>query len=288
MPCWNRRHFLAHTAAALAWGSSAASADQRPVRHAIGACDWSLGKTADVAALQLAKSIGLDGVQVSLGTLANDMHLRQPEVQQRYHLAAKELGVKVLSLAIGELNQVPYKSDPRTIAWVQDSIDVCRAMDCRVVLLAFFHHNDLRDDPAGVDETIRRLKEVAPHAERAGVTLGIESWLSAEDHLRIIDRVGSPAIKVYYDVANATARGYEIIREIRWLGKQGQICEFHMKENNALLGQGTVDFPRVRGALQEIGYAGPLQIEGALPPGADLAQSYAANARFLRTLFSAA
>jgi hypothetical protein len=33
------------------------------------------------------------------------------------------------------------------------------------------------------------LKEVAPKAEKAGVTLGVESWLRAEDSLCIIDRV---------------------------------------------------------------------------------------------------
>ena len=110
-------------------------------------------------------------------------------MQQRYKDAAKKFGVEVLSLAIGELNNIPYKSDPRTIPWVSDCIDVCRAMGCRVILLAFFHNNDLRDDKAGTDETVRRLKEVAPKAEKAGVTLGVESWLSAEDNMRIIDRV---------------------------------------------------------------------------------------------------
>jgi len=51
-------------------------------------------------------------------------------------------------------------------------------------------------------------------------------------------------VKIYYDVANSTQRGYDVPREIRWLGKQQQICEFHMKENGALLGHGKVDFKR--------------------------------------------
>ena len=158
-------------------------------------------------------------------------------------------------------------------------------MNCRVILLAFFHHDDLRNDPVGTDETVRRLKEVAPKAEKAGVILGIESWLSAEDHIRIIDRVGSPAVKVYYDVANSTERGYDIDKEIRWLGKQGQICEFHMKENGALLGQGRIDFRKVRAALDDIGYRGPMQIEAAVPPGGNLIESYIANRKFLQDIF---
>jgi sugar phosphate isomerase/epimerase len=282
-----RRRFLTGTVAATALTPFATLFAAAPKsRFQIGACDWSIGGMADPAALEVAKQIGLDGVQVSLGALANDMHLRRPEVRQRYKEAAEKSGVEVLSLAIGELNNIPYKSDARTIPWVRDAIDVCHAMGCRVILLAFFSNNDLRDDKAGTDETVRRLKEVAPRAEKAGVILGIESWLSAEDNMRIIDRVGSPAVKVYYDVANSTERGYDIGREIRWLGRQGQICEFHMKENGTLLGQGRIDFRKVRAAIDDIGYRGPMQIEGAVPPGGKLIGSYIANCRFLRDIFA--
>ena len=93
----------------------------------------SIGKMADPAAFDVARQIGLDGVQVSLGTAKNNMHLRQPAIQQAYRDAAKKNGVRVASLAIGELNEIPYKSDPRTIEWVADSIDACKALDCRVV-----------------------------------------------------------------------------------------------------------------------------------------------------------
>lgn len=283
----NRRQFLLHTAAAtasLAGFEPIFAAEAKP-RFKIGACDWSIGRMADPSALKVAKQIGLDGVQVSLGTGANDMHLRRPEVQERYRKAAKQFGVEILSLALGELNNIPYKSDPRTIPWVSDSIDACRALGCRVILLAFFHHNDLRRDQAGINETVRRLKDVAPKAEKAGVILGLESWLSAEDHMAIIDRVGSPAVQVYYDVANSTEQGYDIAKEIRWLGRQGRICELHMKENGALLGQGLVDFRKVRAALDDIGYRGPIQIEGAIPPGGQLLESYIANRKFLQNLF---
>ena len=260
-----------------------AAPDQR--RFKIGACDWSIGKMADPAALEVAKQIGLDGVQVSLGTVANDMHLRQPEVQRRYQDAAKRTGVAVASLAIGELNQVPYKSDPRTIAGVSDCVDVCQALGVRVVLLAFFSKGDLREDKPGVDEVVQRLKAVAPKAEKAGVVLGIESWLNAEEHLDILKRVGSKAVQVYYDVCNSNDRGYDIYREIRQLGRE-RICEFHFKENGALLGQGKVDFRKVRAALDDIGYRGWVQIEGAVPPGAPMLESYQANCKFVRSVLA--
>jgi len=252
----------------------------------IGACDWSIGKMATPEAFGVAKEIGLDGVQVSLGTEKNNMHLRQPAVQQAYRDAAKQTGVAVASLAIGELNTFPYKSDPRTIEWVSDSVDVAAALGVKVVLLAFFGNGDLRDDRPGTDEVVRRLKGVAPRAEQKGVILGLESWLSAPQHVDIIERVGSRAVQVYYDVCNSNDRGYDIYEEIRWLGQKGLICEFHAKENGALLGQGKVDFKRVRRAMDDIGYAGWIQIEGAVPNGAQMLPSYQANLRFLRGLFA--
>jgi sugar phosphate isomerase/epimerase len=212
------------------------------------------------------------------------MQLRKKEVQQRYKEAAKSVGLEVASVAIGELNSIPYKSDPRTIEWVSDSIDVCKAFGVHVVLLAFFGNDDLRGDKAGIDEVVRRLKAVAPKAEKAAVSLGIESWLSADEHLEILERVGSKSVRVYYDVCNSNDMGYDIYKEIRKLGKR--ICEFHAKENGSLLGQGKVNFKQVRAALDEIGFTGWVQIEGAVPAGKPMLESYQANCKFMREILS--
>ena len=286
-----RRHMLQRTAqaaTAMALGTAFAPllAGPEPRRFMIGACDWSLGKLADPGSFEVARQIGLDGVQVSLGTATDDLKLRQLAVQQQFKAAATRAGVPIASLAIGELNNVPYKSDQPTQAWVSDSIGVMQALNVNVVLLAFFGKGDLAGDQAGTEEVIRRLKKVAPRAERAGVVLGLESWLSAEDTLRILDRVGSPAVKMYYDVCNSTDRGYDICKEIRQLGRE-RICEFHLKENGCLLGQGPVKFEKVRDAINDIGYVGWLQIEGAVPPQAGLVTSYTAHLKFLRRLFPA-
>ena len=280
-----RRELLTH-AVAFAAASPLAPLFAAPEKRQfkIGACDWSIGKASTPAAFEVAKEIGLDGVQVSLGNLANNMHLRQAEMQRQYKDAVKATGVEIASLAIGEMNSIPYKSDPRTIEWVSDSVDVMKALGVKVVLLAFFAKGDLRDDKPGTDEVVKRLRAVAPKAEKAGVVFGIESWLSAEAHMDIIQRVGSPAVQVYYDVCNSNDRGYDIYKEIRWLGAK-HICEFHAKENGSLLGQGKVDFQKVRQAMDDIGYRGWMQIEGAVPKGGKMMESYKANLKFLRGIF---
>jgi L-ribulose-5-phosphate 3-epimerase len=251
----------------------------------IGACDWSLGKMADPGAFALAHDIGLDGVQVSLGTAKNGMALRLPEVQKKYTDAAAQHGVAIASLAIGELNNVPFKSDPQTVEWVRWGIETAAALKLRVILLAFFGKDDLKNDKAGTDETVKRLKELAPLAERAGVILGIESWLNAAEHLAILERVGSKNVQVYYDVANSEKMGYDIYAEIRTLGAE-RICEFHMKENGSLLGKGRVDFRKVREAIDAIGYKGWMQIEGAMEKEKSIRECYSENCAFLRRTFA--
>jgi L-ribulose-5-phosphate 3-epimerase len=286
---YSRRHVLKNTAALAGltsilpvWNMFASDTKKR---YKISACDWSIGMHSNVEAMALAEKIGLDGVQVSLGNVKNNMHLRRQEVQKAYQQAAKKHNVKVSSLAIGELNNIPYKSAPETEQWVSDSIDVAKAMRCEVILLAFFGEGDLKGDKEGTAEVIRRLKKVAPKAERAGVILGIESWLSADEHLEIIDAVASENVRVYYDVANSHQMGYDIYEEIGRLGSK-YICEVHAKENGHLLGQGKVDFEKVKTLLDEINYDGWVIIEGAVPTGADLLESYIGNKQYLQSVLN--
>ncbi len=254
-------------------------------RFKIGACDWSIDQLAKVEAIEVGKKIGLDGVQISLGTLGDDMHLRQRKVQHQYKDACSKYGMEIGGIAIGEMNNVPYKADPRAERWVSDSIDVARAMGVRVVLLAFFYNGDLKNDVEGTKETIRRLKKVMSKAEDNGIVLGIESWLSAAEHMEIIDAVNSPNLKVYYDVANSNKMGYNIYEEIRSLGRQN-ICEFHAKENGYLLGKGRIDFRQFRAAIDDIGYEGWVQIESAVPKNLDMFESYLQNNKYLRSILS--
>ena len=285
-----RRDLLKHAAVltgiTLSAGDASAGVKQKRGMR-IGACDWSIGKSSDIGAFALAQQIGLDGIQVNLGSDDNNMHMRESDRQRAYIDASKRTGVRIASLAIGELNRVPYKSEPRTDEWVWDAVDVAHNLDVSVILLAFFAKNDLRGDEAGKKEVIRKLKVVAPKAEKQGVILGIESYLSAEEHMEIIQQVGSKNLKVYYDFRNSADAGYDVIKEIKWLGKD-MICELHMKENGFRLGEGTMDWKKISGTLMEMEYYGDgwMQIESANPKGADVTESYRHNLAFLRQQFN--
>lgn len=284
MHCITRRQALTigtGLAISPAW-RCLANDEQR--RFKIGACDWSIGRGGQLSALELAKQIGLDGVQVSFGKPGDEYDLRSEDVRRQYEQAAETHGVQIASLAMGVLNSVPYSSDKDAERWVEECVEVMPKLRQKIVLLAFFGNGDIKDKPELQTEVIRRLKRVAPQAEKAGVVLGLETWLSADEHLRILDAVGSPAVQVYYDTANMEQQGYDIYEEIRQLGRE-RICQFHCKENGFLLGEGRVDFPRVKEAMDDIGYSGWLVIESAVGKGQSISDSYVHNQKYLRSVF---
>ncbi|MDF1815713.1 MAG: sugar phosphate isomerase/epimerase [Verrucomicrobiales bacterium] len=257
----------------------------------IGACDWSIGHKQHIDAFETAKQIGLEGIQVSFSTPGSDFDLRDPRVQQQYYRKVDDSGIRIASLGMGILNQKPLATHPESISWVGDAIDTIATMKKQrpdlapsVCLLAFFGKGDINGKPELMDSVIEKLKTVAAKAEDNGVILGLESQLSADDHLKIIDGVGSKAIQVYYDSANSDRMGYNIYEEVVQLGHE-RICEVHCKENRALIGEGVVDFPRFQKSIEKAGYKGWLIIEGSLPKKADLVESYQANFATLDRLF---
>ena len=145
------------------------------------------------------------------------------------------------------------------------------------VLMTVFFGKCALEDRREIDSAADVFRELAPQAERAGVLLGFENLLSAADNLRVLERVGSPAFRIYYDVGNSTnVGGFDVPAEIRRLGR-ARICQFHFKDKG-YLGEGKVDFPAIFEAIREIGFQGYANLETGAPSGnmeADLRRNLA-------------
>lgn len=283
MSTMSRREMLSAVVGVVSAMGTCASAEEKTTGFKIGVCDWMTGKAGDPDVMRVCAELGLDGAMVSFGAPGEKFDLRREENRRLYFEANKRHGTAIASLGMGILNSIPYKSDPRTEEWVNDSIDVSKMLGTAIVLLAFFGKGDLKNDKPGTDEVIKRLKRIAPKAEKEGVVLGIESWLSADEHMHILDSVGSPNIQCYYDVGNSFKMGYDIYTEIRQLGRR-HICEFHAKDYaDKLFGQGDIDFWEVRRAMDDIGYRGWFHLEGPQPLG--LMRSYRHDRNFLKAIY---
>jgi len=230
-------------------------------RLTIGVTDWNLKLAANPEALPLAKRIGFDGIQVSFGRRIVDgkMPLDDPRVVARYLSLTREQQIPIDGTCVDRLHDNGLKSDRLAIKWVLDAIRLTSALRARVLLLPFFGKCAIETDGER-DAVGDALRELAPEAENAGVILGLEDTLSAEDNVRIMDKVQSNFVSVYYDVGNSTQAGFDIEKEIRWLGKH-RICQFHLKDNPHYLGEGAIPFPRVMEAIRDIGFHGAANLE---------------------------
>ena len=248
--------------AALGGQSLIAYAASKGVRFRVGVTDWNLRQTARLDSLALAKKIGFDGVQISIG---RKMELNDKALQQSFLDESKRAKFPLASLCLDILHGNGLKSDPLGQRWTAEAIPIAKTMGVKVILLPFFGKWALLTQ-AEMDYTGDALKEIAPAAEKAGVILGLEDTISARDNVRIMERSKSPAVLTYYDVGNSTGNGFDVIEEIRWLGNK-RICEVHLKDNPGYLGQGKINFTAVVDALADIGFDKWAQLECSAPSG---------------------
>lgn len=278
----SRRHFIQTGAAAALVGAQSLSAyaASKGVKFKVGVTDWNLRLTAKPESVALAKKIGFDGVQISIG---RNMELKDPALQKAFLDESKKLGFPIASLCLDILHVNGLKSDPLGAKWTAESIPIAKAMGVKVILLPFFGKWALKTE-AEMDYVGDALKEIAPAAEKAGIILGLEDTISAKDNVRIMDRAKSSAVLTYYDVGNSTLNGFNIIEEIRWLGRD-RICEVHLNDNPNFLGQGKIDFVAVVNALSDIGYSHWAQLE-CDSPTKSIENDMTTNLKFIRNVIS--
>ena len=266
----------------------------------IGTCDWSIKMPLSVDSFHFAQRNGLEGIQYSFDAAGEGLDLRSLENRETIRATVKESGVAISSLGIGLLNKVPLATTNEAEQLIVECIetmaslkeeaasledrDLAAKVSPSIVLLAFFGKADINGQPDRIKAVIEKLKRVAPLAEKHGFTLALETLLNEADHRHIMKSVGSPAVKVYYDTANSARMGYDIYKEIESLGTEN-IAEIHIKENNALLGKGDIDFTRVKELLEAMGYRGWLIIEGSTPKEMSREEGCQKNAIFAHNLF---
>ena len=133
MPMLTRRSFIDMSIAAtavLATSGLPAFAARAGVKFKIGATDWNLKLEGKIESVALAKSLGFDGVQVSIGKVTDKLPLSDPALQKTYLDESKRVGLPVESLCLEILHRNYLKSDPLGQRWVADSILLRRPWVC--------------------------------------------------------------------------------------------------------------------------------------------------------------
>ena len=278
----SRRQFLGSCAGAV-MGARLLRADDPQLK--IGVTDWNLYRGALPESIPLASRLGFQGVQVSFGRkLVNGkMPADNPKTIARYNALSKQYHLPIDGTCVDRLHDNGLKSDKLAPKWVSDAIRLTKDLDTRVLLLPFFGKWAMTNQ-AEMDYVGDALRELAPEAEKANVILGLEDTISAKDNVGIMGRSRSKNVLVYYDVGNSTKNGFDVVSEIRWLGKD-RICQFHLKDNPNLLGEGKIDFKAILRAIHDIGFNGWANLETDVPQS-NLAAGLRRNLQYIQKLQS--
>lgn len=290
MTTTNRRSFLKMAGSCsllsivsngIALPNLTANDENQPYR--VGVCAWNMpGYARNPESFAMARELGFQGVQLLYHPIEEPVYTKK-ENQDRFLQAAKNENMEIISFSIGIVCIRPFATDPDAEKWVSDCLDVMHEMKVRNLLLPFFAEGDLIDKPEEQKQTVAKLKKLAPKAEKLGLAISIESYLSVEDHLRMIDEVGSDAVKVYYDIQNMANKGYDVLEGIRILAQRDLISEVHLKDDTHRLIDSPLHYPKVSETLQEVGYHGWVVVEASI--SGDWKESYASNAGFARKIF---
>lgn len=298
-----RRRFLQASAAAAALtiiGGPAirAGAPVAPApkpRYRIAACDWMMLKRQKLGAIQLAHDIGADGVEVDMGGLGDrptfDNKLTDLTIRKQFLDTSRELGVEICSIAMSGFYAQSFPERENVDRVVRDCIATMGLMGVTVAFLPLGVKGDLVKRPEMRPAVVERLKAVAPHAEKAGVVIGIETALDAEGEKRLLDDIGSSAIRSYFNFSNALQAERDLHKELRVLGKE-RICQIHCTNQDGVWLQDDkrLDIPRVKGTLDDMGWGGWLVIERSrrADRSRDVQGNFSANASYLKSVFQKA
>jgi L-ribulose-5-phosphate 3-epimerase len=217
----------------------------------------SLRMVGDPNVVQTAAGIaGIRGVELQV--TAGARNLRDWDVVRQYKRESDRWDLRIPSLA-GIWDKGVGMTSPNAGESIQLTIRAAEMLGSRVILLAFFKDGapDMnREDSYG--PVVTTLRKAATTAADAGVILGLENSLSPADNAKLVDLVGHPAVRVYYDLYNMATFGHgaEAVPGVKLLGRE-RICAVHVKNGDNLIEQpGPIDWPAAFAAFNEIGYDG--------------------------------
>jgi sugar phosphate isomerase/epimerase len=172
----------------------------------------------------------------------------------------------------------------------QDCIDTLKLMYVKVAFLPLGVRSDLVRHPDLRPAVVERLKVIGQKAEQAGVVIGVETALDAAGDIKLLEDVGLPAIRIYFNFSNALQNGRDLHKELRALGKE-HICQIHCTDQDGVWLQDDpkIDMRKVKETLDDMGWSGWLVIERSrkASDSRNVKGNFGANTAYLKSIFQA-
>lgn len=270
------------------------TAQQPDHRYKIAASDWMMLKRQSAGALTRAKEAGLDGVELDMGPLGRrpdfENKLRDDAFRTKYLEQAKSLGLELSSLAMSAFYGQPVADHPKAEQFCNEWIELMPRIGTRVGFLpVIFKKED--SSKAAIAKVVALFKEVAPRAEQAGVIIGLNTPLDAGANLKMLDAIGSPAVRITYNCGEAIDAGRDVYAELQALGREriAQVIPT-LSDGVWLEKDKRIDVPKLKQVLDDIGWRGWLVLQRSRDASkpSDVKYNFGANARYLKSIFQPA
>jgi hexulose-6-phosphate isomerase len=269
----DRREFFQRSAitaaavAAVGSGARAVAQETKPPKPFPKAVITNMlpKELSDADKFKLAKDCGFDAVEAPP---VDDLGLAAKQGEQ-----ARAAGIRIHSVIYGGWG--PSLSDPDPAVQEKARANVEKALHCAKAMGA----DDILLVPAVVKANVRyveawersqkHIKLLIPVAEELKIIIAVEEvWndflMSPMEFARYVDEFNSPWVRSYFDVGNVVAFGYPQ-DWIRTLGNRivrVHLKDFKRKEREWVnLGEGSIEWPEVRKAFDEVGYSGYVTAE---------------------------
>lgn len=273
-------------------GKTKPDGESNHLRYKIGVCDWMILKRQKIGAFELTSELNGDGVEVDMGGLGNrklfDNKLRDTVFVEQFKSEADKYNLEIASIAMSAFYAQSFVERENYRELLDDCIQTMKKMDVEIAFLPLGVQGDLNKRPDIRPELIRRLKVVGDMAEQAGVVIGIETSLDAASEINLLEEIGSPAIKIYFNFQNPLEAGRDIYEELKILGKE-RICQIHCTDTDSvtLPYNKRLDMRKIKSVLDEMEWSGWLIVERSRDKNepTDVRKNFGTNIDYLKDIF---
>lgn len=261
-------------------------------QYKIGVCDWMILKRQKIGLFELTSELNADGVEVDMGGLGNrelfDNKLREPHFVELFKNEADKYNLEIPSIAMSAFYAQSFAERENYRELLDDCIQTMKNMDVKIAFLPLGVQGDLNKRPDIRPELVRRLKVAGDMAAQANVVIGIETSLDAASEIELLEEIGSPAIKIYFNFQNPLEAGRDIYEELKILGKD-RICQIHCTDTDevTLPYNERLDMRRIKSVLDEMEWNGWLIVERSRDKNepANVRKNFGTNIEFLKDIF---
>ncbi len=265
---------------------------KKEAEYKIGVIDLMLLKRQKLSVFPLAKEIGADGIELDMGGLGNrptfENKLENDSMLNLFLKASKENGIEIISLSMSGFYGQSFPEKPTAVDAVKDCIKTMKKANVKIGFLPLGVPGDLVKFPEKREVIIQRLKEVAKYAEEQDVTIAIETALDAAGERKLLEEIGSPNIKISFNIANPIRAKRDLFKELKTLGKEN-IAQIHASNGDGvwLENDPEVDMKKLKSTLDEMGWNGWLIVERSRDANdvRNVKGNFGANVKYLKSIF---